>query len=89
MIFGQTPTNINQEPKKIKTLGSDGNDIWADTNNIDQYPKVSFQDQRSQSVKQRFWMKLSWGGQHGPQTLPEPLETMDYISLQEQEETPS
>ena len=65
MIFGQTPTNINQEPK------------------------VSFQEQRSQSVKQRFWTKLSWGGQHEPQKLPELLETMDYISLQEQEETPS
>ena len=32
MIFGQTPTNINQELKVIKILGSDGNNIWADTN---------------------------------------------------------
>ena len=32
MILGQTPTNINQEPKVIGILASDGNDIWADTN---------------------------------------------------------
>ena len=65
MIFGQTPTNITQEPK------------------------VSLQEQMSQSVKQRFWTKPSWEGQHGPQNLPEPLETIDYISLQEHEENPN
>ena len=44
--------------------------------NINQEPKVSMQEQRSQS-------------QHGPQKVPEPQETIDYISLQEQEENPS
>ena len=41
MIFGQTSTNITQEPK------------------------VALQEQRSQSVKQRFWTKPSWEGQDG------------------------
>ena len=62
MIFGQTPTNITQEPK------------------------VSLQEQMSQSVKQRFLSKPSWEGQHGPQKVPEPLEAMDFISFQEHEE---
>ena len=65
MIFGQTPTNITQEPK------------------------VSLQEQRSQSVKHRFWTKPLRKASMEPQKVPEPLETIDYISLQEQEENPS
>ena len=80
MIFGQTPTNVIQEPNVIRILGSDGNDLWADTN---QYQRRTQSFLGRAKVSEFETQILDQKASMEPQKLPEPLETMDYISLQE------